>query len=70
MIALVDVMRRATIDAIQALNIRHVKLTGYDKAKTNWQTVSVSRHADERFSKPSGVNHTRQNLGDTPRIGF
>jgi isopentenyl diphosphate isomerase/L-lactate dehydrogenase-like FMN-dependent dehydrogenase len=49
MIALVDVMRRATIDAIQALNIRHVKLTGYDKAKTNWQTVSVSRHADSQL---------------------
>jgi hypothetical protein len=39
----------ATIDALQALNIRHVKLTGYDKAKTNWQTVSVSRHADSQL---------------------
>jgi nucleotide-binding universal stress UspA family protein len=26
-----------------------VKLTGYDKAKTNWQTVSVSRHADSQL---------------------
>jgi hypothetical protein len=34
-ITLVDALRRedATIDAIQALNIRHVKPIGYDKPK-------------------------------------